>query len=202
MWGLLGWRAQASFLVFASALLSWAIHALDGLFRSELGPLDVAGLSVTVLVSVGAVLASLSWRWLWEHCPVLERVVFPDLNGEWSGTVESTWSPDTATPRPDPIHVTIIITQGLFETHVSAETLRAESESTRCIVERTKGGRARLWYSYETKARLTHADGNPPHTGVAWLEMAVDKDRERLVGGYFTDRKSTGDIEIRRTQAL
>lgn len=202
MWSLLRWRSQATGLVFSGALVAWAIMAFHAWRSSTAGPLDIAGMAVMVIVTVGSIVAGASWQWLWSKVPSLERVVFPDLNGDWSGEIESTWTRSADTPRPDPLHVSVKIEQGLFETHLSGETLRSQFESTRVLVERTKGGKARMWYSYEARPKLTEADGNPPHQGVAWLEMDAAKDRDLLVGGYYTDRKSTGSITIHRTQTL
>jgi hypothetical protein len=33
---------------------------------------------------------------------------------------------------------------------------------------------------------------------VAWLELDIDTDPERLVGYYYTDRRTSGDIDVRR----
>jgi hypothetical protein len=37
------------------------------------------------------------------------------------------------------------------------------------------------------------------HDGIAWLEMDYERHPDRLVGQYFTDRRTTGDIELTRT---
>jgi hypothetical protein len=36
---------------------------------------------------------------------------------------------------------------------------------------------------------------------VAWLELDIDNDPERLVGCYYTDRKTSGDIDVRRLKS-
>jgi hypothetical protein len=38
------------------------------------------------------------------------------------------------------------------------------------------------------------------HEGVAWLEVDLDADPESMVGCYYTDRKTTGDIVVKRTR--
>ncbi len=39
------------------------------------------------------------------------------------------------------------------------------------------------------------------HEGLAWLEMDIDADSERLVG-YYTQRKTSGDMDVRRTSRV
>jgi hypothetical protein len=34
-----------------------------------------------------------------------------------------------------------------------------------------------------------------------WLELDIDSDPERLVGCYYTDRKTSGDIDVRRLKS-
>ena len=53
-------------------------------------------------------------------------------------------------------------------------------------------------HTYENRpdAALSHRSSR--HDGVAWLEMDYERDPDRLVGQYFTERKTSGDIEVRR----
>jgi hypothetical protein len=37
---------------------------------------------------------------------------------------------------------------------------------------------------------------------VAWLELDIDTDPERLVGDYYTDRRTSGDIDVRRLKTI
>jgi hypothetical protein len=60
-------------------------------------------------------------------------------------------------------------------------------------------GRYRFWYSYDNRPKAEFTYRSAKHEGVAWLELDIDTDRERLVGNYFTERKTTGDIDVVRT---
>jgi hypothetical protein len=37
---------------------------------------------------------------------------------------------------------------------------------------------------------------------VAWLELDIDTHPERLVGYYYTDRRTSSDIDVRRLKTI
>jgi len=136
---------------------------------------------------------------VWRKFPAIARKTFPDLNGTWEGTLVSTWiDPETKKPSP-PIPVTIWIRQTLFSVSIKLRTGESTSHSTRCVLEaEPDAGRFRVWYSYDNRPRAEVAHRSARHEGVAWLEMDIDADPSRLAGQYYTDRRTTGDIDVRR----
>jgi hypothetical protein len=200
MWSLLGRKAQVTTILAAGLLSAWAIDAVYALWlHREPGAVKILSLAVTIVGTVLAIAAELSWRWVWRKIPLLSRKAFPDLNGKWTGTLQSTWKdPDTGQSIA-PIPTEITVRQGLFSTSVSLKTAESESHSTRCILERLADiGRFRIWYSYNNDpiARVRHRSS--PHEGVAFLESDPDKGSDSLTGRYYTARKTTGDIEVTR----
>lgn len=203
MWSLLGRKAQVTLILAAGLLSAWAIDAIYALWVDrEPGAFKILSLAVTIVATVLAIAAELSWRWLWRKIPLLGHRAFPDLNGKWAGTLQSTWiNPETGWPIA-PIPTEVTVRQGLFSTSVSVKTAESESHSTRCILERLADiGRFRIWYSYNNDpiARVHHRSS--PHEGVAFLECDPDKGSDYLTGRYYTARKSTGDIEVTREAA-
>ena len=125
---------------------------------------------------------------------------FPDLNGTWEGELVTTWKdPDTGATPPS-IPATVSIRQTLFSTAVSLHTGESHSHSTRCQLEADRGAQIyRVWYSYDNRPRAEVSHRSARHEGVAWLELDLSEDQDRLVGQYFTDRRTRGDMDLRRT---
>ena len=200
MWSLLGKKTQIALILAAGLLAGWTIDAVLALtLHRNPGVLKTLSLAVTVVGTVFVAGAEASWRWLWRRAPVLSRRAFPDLNGKWVGTLNSTWISPETTEKVEPISAQITIRQGLFTTSVSLKTDESESHSTRCILERlSEIGRFRVWYTYnnEPSARVRHRSS--PHEGVAFLEFSLETGSESLNGRYYTARKTTGDIEVIR----
>jgi hypothetical protein len=74
------------------------------------------------------------------------------------------------------------------------------SRSTRCHLEADRAHRCyRVWYSYDNRPKAEFLPRSVRHEGVAWFEMDLDAGRNRLVGQYYTERQTTGDMELRRT---
>jgi hypothetical protein len=78
-------------------------------------------------------------------------------------------------------------------------TTESSSHSTRTLPEADREAqRFRVWYSYENRPDAAYSHRSSRHDGVAWLEMDYERDPNRLAGQYFTERKTSGDIDVRR----
>jgi hypothetical protein len=200
MWSLLSRKLQLTILIGAGICIAWALDAAHGLTGGNSpGVLKYISAAVAI-VGVGlAALAEVLWKPLWRKFPILQRTLFPNLNGVWDGTLVSTWvDPATGSPKP-PISTTITIRQGLFTTTVSLQTGESTSHSTRSFLEPFRdAGRFRIWYSYNNDPQAQFQHRSSPHEGVAFLEVASDEDPDSLTGRYYTARGTTGDIVVRR----
>jgi hypothetical protein len=155
-----------------------------------------------VISTVMVTIASAVWRRVWNRFPIVGRKFFPDLTGTWAGELVSTWTSPSTAEGIAPIPVTIWIRQGLFSTSIKLCSAESTSYSTRCLLEADHEiGRFRFWYSYDNDPRAQHRHRSARHEGVAWLELDIDNDPERLVGCYYTDRKTSGDIDVRRLKS-
>ncbi len=200
MWSLLPRSSQLTVIVAATFCLAWACDAAYQLLTGQMSNnLKFISLFVFVISVVFAGLAEIAWRPLWRRFPLLQRKTFPDLSGTWKGTLISTWiDPATGSPKP-PVTTEIVIRQGLFTTSVSLKTQESTSHSTRSFLEPLRDtGRFRIWYSYNNDPRAQYQQRSSPHEGVAFLECEFDADPNRLTGRYYTARRTTGDIDVRR----
>lgn len=58
--------------------------------------------------------------------------------------------------------------------------------------------RYRLWYSYSNKPKAAVSHRSCDHDGIAWLEVCLGDNPDELRGQYFTSRRTSGDMLLRR----
>lgn len=200
MWLLLSRKVQLTIILAAAFLTIRTWDGISSLIGGE--PLSIfrsVSIAVFVVGTVFALIVSWCWRPIWRRVPALNKWIFPDLNGEWSGELKSTWiNPETNQPLP-PIATKITIHQNIFEAYVTLRTGESRSDSDRVILERVgKTGRCRIWYSYQNGPRAEFRHRSAPHEGVAYLEYDLASP-DVLEGSYYTARNTTGDIRVERS---
>lgn len=189
-------------IIGASVVLTWAVEGFYARVTGErVSAWKLIAPEVFVIGVVLVVIAGAIWRRAWRRWPWLERQIFPDLNGIWVGNLVSTAQHPATGEAPNTISAAVTITQGLFSTSVKLRTDELTSYSTRCLLEAfPHAGRFRIWYSYDNAPRAQLRQRSCRHEGVAWLEVDHDADQNRLVGMYFTERGTRGDIDLRRQE--
>jgi hypothetical protein len=176
-------------------VVSEASKLLTGSPISPLRSTSLVAAIISVVVIGGF---GICWRWLWHRIPVLSRW-FPDLTGRWEGTYLSSYRRADGEQATGPI--TVVIRQGLFETTVSAWTGEMNSHSTRSWHEADRPAqRFRLGYTYRSDPKAAFRDQSNPHEGVCWFDYLPDSDPERLRGLYYTERRTLGDLDLRRLE--
>lgn len=203
MWQLISRSKQLTILVTLTILVILAVQAAADLLGSKTPPLYKSVSLVTLAVGTVFVgIANFIWRRLWRLIPTLNRWLFPDLNGSWTGTLQSTWIDPRTGRTPGPIPTTVTIRQTVFDVSVRMQTGESSSYSTRVISEaEPKADRYRLWYSYDNRPAAKVQHRSFTHEGVAWLEVRLADNPNKLTGQYYTYRKTTGDIEVTRDAA-
>lgn len=149
--------------------------------------------AVTIYVFAALVFTQWAWRfrvfkgWL---------VPFPDLQGTWQGTLQSTWEdPETGQAIPA-IPVTLAIKQTFSHISCVLYTDESSSHSTAAqIFQDDESGVFRLSYNYTNRSRAIVRDRSAIHDGAANLRVVLKPDK-RLEGEYWTSRKSTGDLTV------
>lgn len=133
-----------------------------------------------------------AWRWRvfrgW-------LVPFPDLDGTWQGTIQTTWKDSNgATPGPIPVILTIKQSFG----RVSCVMRTAEMSSWSYLADfwlDTDEQIRKLGYCYTSSPSLTVVERSQPHDGTMVLEI-VGNPVEKLKGIYWTTRKTTGEVTL------
>jgi hypothetical protein len=200
MWHLLPWRRQIYIVTALTILLVLGVEASVEWLYGERAPLLRLISFFATVITFGIVgIASLTWRRVWRRFPVIARKTFPDLNGTWEGTLVSMWVDPATYKQVPPIPATIWIRQNLFSVSIKLRTGESMSYSTRCVLEADhEAGRIRVWYSYDNQPKAEVAFRSARHEGVAWLEMDIDADPNRLAGQYYSNRRTTGDMTFCR----
>jgi hypothetical protein len=146
---------------------------------------DCISMSVTVIGLISVVFS----KWLWKFKFFSGWLVLvPDLNGIWRGTIRSTWKGNV-----DPIATSLSIKQSLFSISCVIKTKESKSQSITCdFVMDEKNQMKQLTYTYLNVPKAIYKDRSQIHYGSTILDI----EDNRLTGDYWTDRKTTGRIEL------
>lgn len=135
----------------------------------------------------------IGWRWLWEKFPSLNKLLFPDLNGEWDMTIHWRWKDKVGIAQ-----ATAYIKQDFLK--MSMEVYSEDSDSNTLLAKPQKdpeSGRAILYYMYRSTPKLKNGNSSLPYDGTAILK--IDHTSFNLLeGNYYTDRSTTGHYELKR----
>lgn len=135
----------------------------------------------------------IGWRWLWSTFPKLNKLIYPDLSGEWDVTIHWSRNEKQGTKK-----ASAHIKQNFFK--LSMELISDESESETLMVKPKKdpeSSRPILYYIYRNESAQGAKEQRPPHKGAAILKVNID-DQDVLKGNYFTDHATSGHFELRR----
>jgi hypothetical protein len=199
MWGLLERKTQTLIVVGLAVVLTFALQAgTELLTGNQPSPLKLISLVTFLIATVLVVVANFVWRRVWRWFPILARSIFPDLNGRWDGTLETTWK-DADGNSPGPINATIWVKQTLFSIHIRQQTNESVSNSSReSLGSFPSADRYLVWYSYSNQPKNSVSFRSGPHDGVGVLEINLESDPNRLTGQYYTSRRTSGDLAFTR----
>ena len=200
MWSLITRKSQVLILVAITAILLFGLQAASEWWTGASPSLfKFVSLVATIIGTIFVIAANSIWRWIWKKFPILNKLLFPDLNGQWEGELQTTWVDPVSKNVPGPISTTVTIRQSFFTIHVRQRTKESPSGSTRVFPEADSDADIyRLWYAYSNKPIAAVAERSSNHDGVAWLEVSLDDNPDELCGQYYTSRRTTGDLVLRR----
>jgi SMODS-associating 2TM, beta-strand rich effector domain len=161
--------------------------------KSFINYLKIVPTVVTVDAAVVFLFAKFAWKWR-----VFKSwlVPFPNLNGTYQGTIRTTWIDPITNERPAPIPVTLTIHQTFFS--ISC-VMRTEEMTSRSFIADfildDDNQVKKLSYSYTSTPKQVVIERSPQHDGTIMFEID-DSSKPRLVGEYWTARKTTGTIEL------
>ena len=177
-------------LAVVVVLTGSGVLALWGSHDVSVGVIEVfrwAALASLVL----ALAPCAAWRWL----PILQRVIFPYLGGEWKGTLKYA-GPHGSGSRT----VKLDIRHTLYRITISLDTKESSSKTLVLYPERNTGvKRHRLYYVYRNERKEGLAGGGTTYRGLAIL--GVEEETAEMNGNYFTEQQHEGTLCVKRSRA-
>ena len=185
--------------IFAFAILGLAfiVYTIIFLSTQNLESIDfhkaVTHISTTISINIIIWTIFISWAWkLKIFYPWL--VPFPNLSGNWEGTIKSNWKEK----QLDPIPIEISIVQNFFNVQVRIKTKESRSYSIGASFDiDTERGFQQLLYSYLNTPKAGVRERSEIHYGSTILNFEGFK-VDKMDGEYWTDRETTGEITLKR----
>lgn len=135
-------------------------------------------------------------RWGWRQFGIRRLTGRPGLHGTWHGEIVSDWiNPSTEKKIPPDRDVFLVVRQRFWS--VSARLLTNESKSCSLLANLTTDadGVCQLLYIYDNRPEAEVRHRSEPHYGAVVLTAPRNR-TDGLIGQYFTDRKTTGDLRF------
>ncbi|NQU99604.1 MAG: hypothetical protein HQ538_02600 [Parcubacteria group bacterium] len=150
--------------------------------------------AVTIYILI--VLVFIKWAW---RLSIFEGwlVLFPNLQGTWKGTLQSTCVDPITKQKISSQSITLVIKQTFL--NISCVMYADESSSfsnTAQINKDDDSGISKLSYNYTSHSKANVRDRSAIHDGAVILRV-ITKPKRKLEGVYWTSRRSTGDISVK-----
>lgn len=134
------------------------------------------------------------WEALWNKYPSLNRILFPNLNGSWKMHIhwEGKKGPGVSIAKAS-------ITQDFINIAMDVEADDSDSHTLMAKPKKDpESGSPLLYYVFLTtpKAASSTKDKSP-YKGAAILKLSIENE-DKLIGNYFTSRKTIGHYELHR----
>lgn len=129
------------------------------------------------------------WRWPWLH--TMGIIAAPDLRGQWTGTLKSSYDRHVES-RP----VTVTVRQTWTNMLVSLSTARSRSRSVTASM--VTGDTPEIWFNYRNEPSNENPRTMNMHYGTAILRCVGP---DTIEGDYFTGRSRTtyGTLRLSRS---
>lgn len=146
-------------------------------------------------VFLATVAISLWEAFIWRLPPVQQIQAVPrNVRGTWKGTLTSLWIDPKTSTSPPPKTVYLVIRQRASSVSVTLLTDESRSSSFMGQVD-TVDGSTTLSYSYRNRPSPSVEHRSRIHHGSTLLDVS-GRPATRLVGRYWTDRDSRGELEF------
>jgi hypothetical protein len=183
--------------IFAFAILGLAfiVYSVIFLLTQNLDSIDfhkaITHVSTTISINIILWMIFIAWGWkLKIFYPWL--VPFPNLSGDWEGTIKSNWKEKELEPIP----IEVSITQNFFNVQVRIKTKESRSYSIGASFDiDNERGFQQLFYTYLNTPKAGVRERSEIHYGSTILNFDGFK-VTKMDGEYWTDRETTGEITL------
>ena len=141
---------------------------------------------LSVIVSVWSAFIFVFIKFIWKWKKLYKWLVkIPNLNGVWSGRIQTTYRDNKI------INAKLEIVQTLFEVRCVLSTDESTSTSISCdFILESDTLNDKLSYVYRNEPSMIKRESSAIHYGSAILDI----NKDGLKGCYWTDRKTTGEL--------
>jgi hypothetical protein len=153
----------------------------------------IAYKTVPLLLAIASLFVLYAWRWrIFRNW----LVPFPDLNGSWQGTIQTTWENPQTHETPDPIPVILTIKQTFVAISCVMRTAEMISRSyfADFWIDSSQQIR-RLGYCYQSSPLPSAQHRSAPHDGTMIFEV-IGNPAEKLTGVYWSSRTTAGEVNL------
>lgn len=183
--------------IFAFAILGLAftVYAVIFTLTQNFDSIDfhkaITHVSTTISINIILWMLFIAWAWKWKiFYPWL--VPFPNLSGNWEGTIKSNWKEKEL----EPISIEVSITQNFFNIQVRIKTMESRSYSIGASFDiDNERGFQQLFYTYLNTPKAGVRERSEIHYGSTILNFDGFK-VTKMDGEYWTDRETTGEITL------
>jgi len=189
--------------IFAFAILGLAfiVYATIFLLTQNLESIDFhkALTHVSTTISINIVLWMIFIAWAWKFKIFYPWLVpFPNLAGDWEGTIKSNWKEKALEPIP----IEVSITQNFFNVQVRIKTKESRSYSIGASFDiDNERGFQQLFYTYLNTPKAGVRERSEIHYGSTILNFVGFK-VTKMDGEYWTDRETTGEITLTKKNVV
>lgn len=135
---------------------------------------------------------NLLWRWKWFYPWLVNK---PNINGTWKATIHSTWIDPATNQRIAPITSYMVIKQTFSEVYIRLITPESASETLVGRVVHANDGSYEIVCIYRNEPNQGVRERSEIHYGGMRI-TAGGRYPIRMKARYWTDRSSTGDIDL------
>lgn len=181
-------------ILVISAFVWWVIAQIKGINLSDLWILLK---QIPDVAFINGILFAIFAKWGWK-LKIFQGwlVPFPDLNGTWQGTIQSTWVDPKTNKTSDPIPVLLTIKQSFLNLSCVMRTGEMVSHSfTEDFKIDHEKQIKQIVYSYMSKPTVNLSERSSIHEGTIIFDI-LGKPVNKLSGQYWTSRKTTGLVEL------
>jgi hypothetical protein len=183
--------------IFAFVILGLAfiVYATIFLLTQNLESIDFhkALTHVSTTISINIILWMIFIAWAWKFKIFYPWLVpFPNLSGDWEGTIKSNWKEKELEPIP----IEVSITQNFFNVQVRIKTKESRSYSIGASFDiDNERGFQQLFYTYLNTPKAGVKERSEMHYGSTILNFDGFK-VTKMDGDYWTNRETTGEITL------
>jgi hypothetical protein len=173
------------------AVLAWTVVLYvnhEAIHSSWLQPL-----STVITVVLYAVMAFDLWLW---KIPLLHPFVKrPVIEGSWKVEIRSNWKDPATSIGIPPVEGYMVVRQTFSTLSLRLLTAESSSELVGTEIVCSADGLYCVSGVYRNEPRFQFRGRSPIHYGAVWLKI-IDEPPKKVLGHYWTDRESAGEMEL------